>query len=258
MSPPQTRNYWPDGKCAKAFWSQQKVGPYRQLLAHTLDWCAPSAGERWLDLGCGGGAITQGLWRQSGGTLVEVVGVDCAAANEQAYVELRRTLAPSPGDRIRFVCHDFSRGLGIFPDGAFDHVVSGLSVTYAESYSEAIGRWTDAAYDAVLAETRRVIRPGGRFVFSVNVPNPKWWKVALLSLGLGDLFRDGRSLQFLKQGWRMMKYGSWLKREAEAGRFHYLPVEAVREKLTAAGFVRVEHRLSYVGQAFVFRAVHPK
>jgi SAM-dependent methyltransferase len=190
--------------------------------------------------------------------LVEVVGVDCAAANEQAYVELRRTLAPSPGDRIRFVCHDFSRGLGIFPDGAFDHVVSGLSVTYAESYSEAIGRWTDAAYDAVLAETRRVIRPGGRFVFSVNVPNPKWWKVALLSLGLGDLFRDGRSLQFLKQGWRMMKYGSWLKREAEAGRFHYLPVEAVREKLTAAGFVRVEHRLSYVGQAFVFRAVHPK
>lgn len=96
LSPPPARSYWPVGKCAKAFWSQQKVRPYRQLLAHI-----PSTGVlrpqvSWLELGCGGGAITQGIWRQSGGTLVGVVGVDCAAANEQAYGEIRRNSMRTP------------------------------------------------------------------------------------------------------------------------------------------------------------------
>jgi ubiquinone/menaquinone biosynthesis C-methylase UbiE len=255
LSPAVRRNYWPDAKCAKAFWSQQEVRPYRRLLADTLDWAAPAAGEHWLDLGCGSGPLTAGLWERSGGAAAAVVGLDCAAVNEQAYAQLRETLSPSPGDRVRFLCHDFSVGLAPLPDGSFDHAVSGLSITYAESWSDAEGRWTDSAYDRILAEVRRVLRPGGRFVFSVNVPEPKWWKVGVLSAG--DVLRTGRPLRFLKRGWRMMKYGRWLKQEARTGRFHYLPAEAVTAKLAAAGFTNVDHRLSYAGQAFVFRAVKP-
>jgi ubiquinone/menaquinone biosynthesis C-methylase UbiE len=252
---PAVRNYWPDAKCAKAFWSQQEVGPYRRLLADTLDWCAPAAGERWLDLGCGSGPLSRGLWERSGGAVEEVLGLDCAGVNEQAYAALRVTLAPPPGDRVRFLCHDFSAGLDLLPDESFDHAVSGLSVTYAESYSEAEGRWTTAAYDRILGEVYRVLRPGGRFVVSVNVPEPQWWKVGLLSLG--DMFGAGRPLRFVKRALRMMKYGAWLKREARTGRFHYLPAAAVTAKLVAAGFEGVEHRLSYAGQAYVFRARKP-
>lgn len=250
-----TRNFWPDDKCAKAFWSQQEVRPYRRLLADTLDWCAPAAGERWLDVGCGSGPLTAGLWERAGGTLAGVVGLDCASVNEQAYARLQSSLSPPPGDRVSFLCHDFSGGMGPIEDASFDHAVSGLSITYAEEWSEAEGRWTDAGYDRVLAEVFRAIRPGGRFVFSVNVPEPKWWKVGVLSLG--DVFRAGRPLRFLKRSLRMMKYGGWLKREARTGRFHYLPADAVTRKLEAAGFTRVEHRTSYAGQAFVFRAVKP-
>jgi ubiquinone/menaquinone biosynthesis C-methylase UbiE len=247
------KNYWRDDKCAKAFWAQQEVSPYRRLLHDTLDWCAPAAGERWLDLGCGGGALTRELWTRSGGRVAEVVGLDCAAVNERAYENLRKTLSPPPGQRVRFICHDFSCGLELLPDSSFDHAVSGLSITYAESYSEAEGRWTTAAYDAILAEAHRVIRPGGRFVFSVNVPEPKWWKVGLFSLH--NVFRTGRPLEFLKRSLRMLKYGAWLKREARTGRFHYLPAEVVHDRLAATGFTRSEHRLSYAGQAFIFRAV---
>jgi len=28
-------NYWPDTRCARAFWRQQELPPYRQLLADT-------------------------------------------------------------------------------------------------------------------------------------------------------------------------------------------------------------------------------
>lgn len=249
------RNHWSDTKCAKAFWSQQETWPYRQLLADTLEWCRPAAGERWLDLGCGGGALTRGLWERSGGTVAEVIGVDCAAVNERAYDRLRVELCPASGDRVRFVCHDFSGGLGLFPDARFDHAVSGLSISYAEHFDEASGCWTQAAYDRVLAEVFRVLRPGGRFVFSVNVPAPRWWWVGLLSLG--DVFRAGRPLRFLRRGLRMLRYGAWLKQEARAGRFHYLPAEVVTAKLQSTGFAAVEHRLSYAGQAYVFRAVKP-
>jgi ubiquinone/menaquinone biosynthesis C-methylase UbiE len=249
------RNYWPDAKCAKAFWSQQEAAPYKRLLADTVAWCEPAAGDRWLDLGCGSGPLTRAIWNESQGTVAEIVGLDCAAVNERAYDHLRGELRPAPGGRVRFLTHDFSAGLDLFPDASFDHAVSGLSITYAESYSDAEQRWTTDAYDRILAEVHRVLRPGGRFVFSVNVPEPQWWKVAVRSLG--DLVRAGRPLRFAKRAMRMMRYGAWLKREARTGRFHYLPAAAVVAKLDGAGFTAIDHRLSYAGQAFVFRAVKP-
>jgi ubiquinone/menaquinone biosynthesis C-methylase UbiE len=248
-------NYWPDTRCAKAFWGQHDLPPYRKLLADTIEWADPGPGERWLDLGCGGGAITRAIWERTGGAVERIVGIDCAEANALAYARLRESLTPSRG-KIQFLCHNFSNGLAPFTDGAFDHVVSGLSISYAESFDPIVGRWTTAAYDRVLAEVFRVLQPGGRFVFSVNVPDPSWGRVGRFSLGAA--FRSERPLRYLKRAWRMLWYGRWLKREARAGRFHYLPAEAVTGKLTAAGFSHVAHRLSYCDQAYIFLAVKPR
>ncbi len=248
-------NRWPSAACAKAFWGQQDLPPYQELLEDTLASAAPGPGERWLDLGCGGGGITQAIWTRTNGAVAAVVGLDCAAANQDAFGRLRNTLQPAPGDRIQFVHHDFSSGLALFQDNTFDHAVSGLSISYAEFYDATKGTWTTAAYDHVLAEVRRVIRPGGRFVFSVNVPEPSWARVAWRSVPylLGSR-RVGRSL---KQGWRMLRYGRWLKQEARTGRFHYLPADEVSRRLTAAGFTSIAHRMSYCDQAYVFRAIKP-
>jgi ubiquinone/menaquinone biosynthesis C-methylase UbiE len=245
----------PSAACAKAFWSQQDCPPYQRLLADTLDWVAAGPQERWLDLGCGGGAVTRAIWERTNGTVAAIVGSDCAAANEGAYRRLRETLSPASPDRIQFIQHDFSSGLRLFADNAFDHAVSGLSITYAEFYDKGAGKWTAAAYDRVLAEVRRVIRPGGRFVFSVNVPDPSWARVAWQSLP--SLFLNGHTLRSLKRSWRMLRYGQWLKREARTGRFHYLPADEVSRKLTEAGFAAVTHRLSYSDQAYIFRAIKP-
>jgi SAM-dependent methyltransferase len=255
MAAPLGGNSWPSAACAKAFWDQQYSPPYQQLLKDTLDWAAPGPRERWLDLGCGGGAVTRAIWERTGGTVGAVVGVDCAAANERAYRRLRETLGSVPADRIQFIQHDFSSGLALFPDGAFDHAVSGLSISYAEFYDEAAGRWTAAAYDRLLDELLRVIRPGGRLVFSVNVPEPSWARVALRSVPA--LFSLAHPLQSLKRAWRMLRYGRWLKREARAGRFHYFPDTEVNRRLSSAGFVSIAHRLSYCNQAYVFRATRP-
>jgi SAM-dependent methyltransferase len=254
-SDPVDENHWPSTKCAKAFWSQQHIPSYRQLLADTLAWAAPGPGERWLDLGCGGGRLTRGLWERSGGALAGVVGVDCAAANAAAFDRLRTTLRPAPRDRVRFVCHNFSTGLGPFPAASFDHAVSGLSVSYADHLDADTGRWSEFAYDRLLAEVRRVIRPGGRFVFSVNVPEPSWFAVAWRSLPA--VAGSRRPLRQVKNAWRMLRYGRWLKAEARRGRFHYLPADRVTGKLASAGWTAVAVRLSYCRQAYVFRATNP-
>ncbi len=249
---PSAVNYWPQSKCARAFWSQHEVRPYQKLLRDTAAWMDPAPGERWLDLGCGCGQLTQALWARGGGRLAEVVGQDCAAVNEQAYARLRVTLRPEPPPgALRFVTADFSAGLPHWGDGQFNGIVSGLAIQYAEHYSAERQCWTTDAYDHLLREMARVLRPGGRLVFSVNVPEPAWGKVALQSLG--NIFRSPRPARFLKNSWRMLRYGAWLTREARRGRFHYLPADVITEKLAAAGFTAIEHRLTYAGQAYLFR-----
>jgi hypothetical protein len=108
-------NRWPSDACAKAFWAQQDCPPYQRLLEDTLDWAVPGPDERWLDLGCGGGAITRAIWERTNGLVGTVIGLDCAVANEHAYRRLRETLSPAPTDRIQFIHHDFSSELGPSP-----------------------------------------------------------------------------------------------------------------------------------------------
>src|SRR5256885_17241837 len=68
MTGTTARNYWTDARCAKAFWGQQELPAYRRLLADTLDWADPAAGERWLDLGCGGGPIATAILAKTVGS----------------------------------------------------------------------------------------------------------------------------------------------------------------------------------------------
>lgn len=227
---------------ARAFRNQHELPPYQELLGDMADWVHPTAGQRWLDLGCGSGQLSRVLWDKSRGMVNAIVGVDAAEVNARAFATMRAELQPTPTPAcLRFVARDFALGFADWPSEQFDGVVSGLSLQYAE----------DAAYERVLAEVQRLLKPGGAFVFSVNVPDPSWSTVALHSVG--GAIRKERPLQYLKNAWRVWSYGSWLTREARRGRFHYLPAEAVAAKLHAAGFSDIEHRTSYAGQAYVLR-----
>jgi ubiquinone/menaquinone biosynthesis C-methylase UbiE len=246
-------NFWLDDTCARAFWDQHQAVPYQQLLRDTGEFLSPGPQESWLDLGCGSGQLTALLWHRSEGRIGRIVALDCAAANAEAISRLRKRLRPAAtAEQIEFARGNFSDGLVGLPSASFDGVVSGLALSYAESKDPVSGRYTDAAYNRCLNEVCRVLKPEGQFVFSVNVPEPRFWRIFWRSLRIA--FRLSKPAKVLINTLRMQRYGRWLRREAQRGRFHFLPLPEIKGRLQAAGFEVTGACLSYAGQAYVLAA----
>ncbi|WP_237408658.1 class I SAM-dependent methyltransferase [Streptomyces sp. M2CJ-2] len=104
------------------------------------------AGRRVLDAGCGSGPLSAAL-RDRGAV---VTGIDASAG---MLALARRRL----GDDVALHLVDLSDRLP-FADGAFDDVVASLVLHYLEDWGPT------------LAEVRRVLRPGGRLIASVDHP----------------------------------------------------------------------------------------
>ncbi|MFS4092242.1 class I SAM-dependent methyltransferase [Streptomyces sp. AF1A] len=104
------------------------------------------AGRRILDAGCGSGSLSAAL-RDRGAV---VTGIDVSAG---MLALARRRL----GDVVALHLADLRDPLP-FDDGAFDDVVASLVLHYLEDWGPA------------LAEIRRVLRPGGRLIASVDHP----------------------------------------------------------------------------------------
>lgn len=104
------------------------------------------AGRRILDAGCGSGPLSAAL----GAKGAVVTGFD----SSPAMLELARQRL---GESADLHLADLSRPLP-FADDSFDDVVASLVLHYLEDWS------------APLAELRRVLKPGGRLILSVNHP----------------------------------------------------------------------------------------
>lgn len=133
------------GTMARAYldqtpWTQLRLDAVRALVV-------PAPGERVVDLGCAAGATSHFLATFG----CETVGVD----SEPLAVERARALFPG----LRFEVADV-RALP-FPDASFDKAVAADLVEHLD----------DETFRAMLAEVRRVLRPGG--TLSLYTPNPR-------------------------------------------------------------------------------------
>jgi demethylmenaquinone methyltransferase / 2-methoxy-6-polyprenyl-1,4-benzoquinol methylase len=130
-------------------------GVHRLWKAAMIDWLAPWPGMRTLDVAGGTGDIAFRILRRAPGAEVTVLDLtEAMLAAGRARAE--RT---GLGERLSWVAGD-AEALP-FPSGRFD------------AYTIAFGIRNVAAIEAALAEARRVLRPGGRFLaleFS-RIPN---------------------------------------------------------------------------------------
>jgi SAM-dependent methyltransferase len=132
---PQSADVWASGDAYEPYVGRWSRAVARQFLA----WLGMPPGGRWLDVGCGTGALSEtilGLTLPS-----EVVGIDPSAD----YIAYARSHVPDP--RAHFDVGD-ARALP-FTAGEFDGVVSGLVLNFVPDPAAAV------------ADMARVARPGG-------------------------------------------------------------------------------------------------
>ena len=148
-----------------------------------------------LDTGCASGENS--AWLAAQGAHVTALDVS------EAMVALA---AARLGDAGTVVRHDLAEPLP-FPDDAFDIVLSSLTLHYLASWS------------ASLAEFARVLRPGGRLVFSTHHP--------YLTV---DERAPYHEVRLVEETWR--DFGAPVR-----VRFYHRPLERIVGDVLAAGFV---------------------
>lgn len=122
------------------------VGRWSRLVAREfLQWLAVPPGSRWLDVGCGTGALSQEILDHA--TPREVVGLDPSAS----YVAFARNRVNDA--RARFEDGD-ARALRV-QTAAYDVAVAGLVLNFVPQPGRAV------------AEMVRVVRPGGTVAANV-------------------------------------------------------------------------------------------
>jgi trans-aconitate methyltransferase len=125
------------------------------LAGGVLEWLAPQPGERILDLGCGDGQLSQRI-ASSG---ARVVGLD--ASPQMAAAARTRGIAVDEGSAESMP----------YADQSFDAVFSNAALHWVRDH------------DSMLAEVRRVLRPGGRFVAEMGgLGNIAAIRVALIAV----------------------------------------------------------------------------
>jgi SAM-dependent methyltransferase len=130
-----SREVWASGTAYEPY-----VGRWSRLVAvEFLCWLDVPVNRRWLDVGCGTGAVTDEALRL--GSPSEVVGVD----RSLDYVRYARAQVPDP--RAHFVAG--SAAALPFPDSYIDAAVCGLVINFVPEPGRAA------------AEMTRVTRPGG-------------------------------------------------------------------------------------------------
>ena len=116
------------------------VGRWSRLVAaEFVDWLDLPEDRRWLDVGCGTGALSSVIAARC--EPAEVLGVDPS----EAYVAW--AAAHVEDLRVRFVVADATH----LPSGPFDAVVSGLVLNFVPDAAAAVAAMRDAAPHGLVA-----------------------------------------------------------------------------------------------------------
>jgi SAM-dependent methyltransferase len=135
MDRPDAADIWASGDAYEPYVGRWSRAVARELLA----WLNLPPGSRWLDVGCGTGALSSVILELS--DPVELVGID----QSEGYVRYARERIPD--ERARFEVGD-ARNLPV-ESAAFDGVVTGLVLNFVPDPAMAV------------AELARAARPGG-------------------------------------------------------------------------------------------------
>lgn len=180
MSASGEKSVWASGKAYEPY-----VGRWSRPVAREfVDWLAIPPAARWLDVGCGTGALTETILRRA--NPAQVHGIDPS----EGYLALAREQVRDP--RVRFDVGD-ARRLPV-ETATFDAVVSALVLNFIPDLA------------AGMADMTRAVRPGGTVAgyvwdYQGKMELMRYFWDAVVALKPADLERDeGRRFPICQPG----------------------------------------------------------
>jgi SAM-dependent methyltransferase len=179
----------------EGLWTTPFLAPLRQAGIRTI-----------LELGCGTGNDAARLAREG----YSVTAIDISA---EAIGRASARFGPA----VRFLVADMARPLP-FPDGSFDAVMSNV----------AVHMFPDGVTRSVFAEIRRLVRPGGLFLFHVNAiedrPLRARWRPVARELDQDFVLEEtGQTMHFFSEPYLRELLQDWTDLRLE-------PVEITRRE----------------------------
>ncbi|MDT0268648.1 class I SAM-dependent methyltransferase [Streptomyces sp. DSM 44915] len=159
-----------------------------------LDLIGPCRGLRVLDAGCGAGHY-----------LAELIQRGAEPTGLEGGAELLASARERLGDAVDLRAHDLEKPLDFLADASFDGVLLALVYHHIDARAQ------------LLAEIRRVLRPGGWLVLSTFHPTRSW------QLFGGSYFTTGKAETALLDEWTAPVWR--------------MPLEVLFTELLTAGFV---------------------
>ena len=136
MNADEVRDNWEHGDAYELF-----IGRWSSLVAvEFLDWLDLPGGLRWVDVGCGTGALSEAILDTQDPT--SVVGVEPSAGFVRAAIQRlgdRATVHEAPAEHLPL------------PDGSADIVVSGLVLNFIPDLPAALAEMRRVAPDGIVA-----------------------------------------------------------------------------------------------------------
>jgi len=228
----------------------EKAKPYTNLSKSIFKMLEPKENEKWLDVGCGPLRVSELIWKKSDGKVGSIEAIDIIL--KPAQDKLTKLTKQGIYLPIRARYASITDSLP-YPDNYFDGIGANLVLPYVVDFVGQKGR---DAFEGVLREMFRVLKPGGHMVWTTPVHGVKFFLVFVASLpDMLNIYEyiAHKDITRIQQGTRILKHALAIQNKGKSGIYTFLQKNELQALLRKIGFTAFAWERTFAQQTWVNR-----